>query len=314
MKNEIYDYDADNMFRSDTRKIIRKKTIAHRIVVIGAALLIIAVVCTCVSAAFSFFSSDSESSNSEDQGTVASEGPTQPPTEEPTEPIQSVVIGPSNYTLSDRDDPAYFDNVVFIGDSVSYGMELYVMGERSKGNSTLGNAQFLTSGSLSYANLLWDVSDDSVHPTYNGQKMKLEESLPLIDPDKIYILLGSNDVGIYGIEGSVENAKKMLGNIHNACPDATIIVLSTTPKLKALETAESSLTNEKIDAFNARMSECCPEWGYIWLDFASQFKGEDGGLNPDYCGDPDSMGIHFLASAYKIWVNYFEANKIYPAS
>ena len=73
-------------------------------------------------------------------------------------------------------------------------------------------------------------------------------------------------------------------------------------------------SNSKFDEFNNKMQKICAKQGYTWLDFASQFKLEDGTLNPDYCGDPEDMGIHFLGSVNEMWVDYFETHKIYPVS
>ncbi len=332
---DFYDYDAECGITEDAAKKPKrknKKRLVHRLIVVAAGAAIIA------AAAAGFlvlkpFARQPDSTPTETKPTELTDpaGETDAPETEPSDPTEeSLGTAPEStepetasptqaeffstggdYTVSDEEDSDYFDDAVFIGDSVSYGFELYVTSQRSSGNECLGKAQFLTSSSLSYANLLWDVSDDSVHPTYNGKKMKLEDSLKLIAPKKIYILLGLNDIAVYGVDSSIEHAQTMLGNIHNACPDAAIIVLAATPELKSAEKRSSSLKNADIDAFNNKMKEKCPEWGYIWLDFASQFKLEDGSLNPDYCGDPDDMGIHFLGSAYKIWVNFFEEHKIY---
>ena len=52
-----------------------------------------------------------------------------------------------------------------------------------------GEGQFLTSGSLGSGNALWEVSDKSVHPAFQGEKMLLEESVPLTGAKKIYMML-----------------------------------------------------------------------------------------------------------------------------
>ena len=328
--NTFYDYEADvennrnHGVNAPKKRKIKKKTMIHRIIVIAVCILILVLIIICAKVVAgqlvkpqensvkpaSALSKISEVADIENlaKPNSNSQDPTGP-TENQNDPEPKPA--PGHYSLSAKEDTSYFDDAVFIGDSVSYGLELYVTDKRASGESCLGNAKFLTSGSLSYANALWDVSDESVHPTYQGKKMKLEESLALIKPKKIYILLGSNDVGLYGVNDSVDHAHTLLSNIQQVCPDAAVIVLATTPKLKAAEEANSSLNNADIDSFNAKMKENCPEWGYIWLDFASQFKLSDGSLDPEYCGDPDGMGIHFLGYYYYKWVDFFEENKVY---
>lgn len=327
MPNNSYNYYTDRDVRDllrDVKKFRQRKSMLRRILPLAAALVIIIVVVTVFAFAYSLIRPNLNKPNGDEPSTLNGAVVTEPPTETSltatdnkkpqidTVTDEYSVLDGSKYIVSDRDDPAYFDDAVIIGDSISYGLELYVSGERSSGRECLGNAKFLTSGSLSYANLLWDVSDQSVHPSYNGVKMKIEDSLPLIAPKKVYILLGSNDVGGYGVDNSVENAKTVIENIHSACPDAAVIVLSTTPKLKEAEERDNTLNNADIDAFNKKMREKCPEWGCVWLDLASQFKDDDGTLVREYCGDPDSMGIHLLPSSYEIWTEFLESHKIYP--
>lgn len=201
-------------------------------------------------------------------------------------------------------DDSYFDNSVFIGDSISYGLNLYVTEKRAEGKNVLGKAKFLTSGSLSYANSLWEVSDESVHPVYNGEKMKLEDAAAQIKPDKIYILLGTNDVDLYGVEATVSNADTLISRLLEASPGAKIIIQSVTPKYIPEDGTEEGLTNSEIDMLNEALKSFAEEKGYIYMDIASQFKDSEGRLASDYCSDKENMGIHFTDAAYEMWIDY----------
>lgn len=211
---------------------------------------------------------------------------------------------PVNYAYSTVSDD-YFDDAVFIGDSISYGLNLYVTGRRAQGENILGKGVFLTSGSLSYANSLWEVSDESVHPTYNGEKMKLESAVGMIQPGKVYILLGTNDVALYGVEQTVLNAETEISRILEAAPQAEIFIMSTTPKYSPAEAdVEGELNNSSIDRLNVAMKQFADEKGYNFLNIAPMFKDETGGLGADYCSDKESMGIHFTYAAYDMWLNF----------
>lgn len=249
----------------------------------------------------------------EEQTTETAE-PTEEITTQATEPAAEVSAAeptaanaaesPVTYEYTKVDD-SYFDDAVFIGDSISYGLELYVTGKRAEGETVLGNGTFLTSGSLSYGNSLWDVSDESVHPTYNGEKMKLEDAIAQIKPGKIYILLGTNDVALYGVEQTVINADTEISRMLEASPGAQIFIMSTTPKYSPAESGvDGELNNKSIDELNAAMKQFAIEKGYNFMNIAPLFKDETGGLSADYCSDKEGMGIHFTAAAYDIWIDF----------
>ncbi len=229
---------------------------------------------------------------------------TQEETTEKAEEASASEESPVTYEYTQVDD-SYFNDAVFIGDSISYGFELYVTEKRANGETVLGEAQFLTSGSLSYGNLLWDVSDESVHPTYNGEKMKLEDAIAQIKPGKIFILLGTNDVALYGVEQTIANADTEISRMLEASPGAEIFIMSTTPKYSPAESnVDGALNNADIDALNVAMRQFAVEKGYNFMNIAPLFKDETGGLVADYCSDKEGMGIHFTSAAYDIWLDF----------
>lgn len=229
---------------------------------------------------------------------------TQEETTEKAEEASASEESPVTYEYTQVDD-SYFNDAVFIGDSISYGFELYVTEKHANGETVLGEAQFLTSGSLSYGNSLWDVSDESVHPTYNGEKMKLEDAIAQIKPGKIFILLGTNDVALYGVEQTIANADTEISRMLEASPGAEIFIMSTTPKYSPAESnVDGALNNADIDALNVAMRQFAVEKGYNFMNIAPLFKDETGGLAADYCSDKEGMGIHFTSAAYDIWLDF----------
>ncbi|HIU50768.1 MAG TPA: hypothetical protein IAD22_07125 [Candidatus Limousia pullorum] len=275
------------------------------------------IVCACLLIVSSFFSgcgtSDTQSTTeevtqaTEEQTTEATSEEVTETQEETTEEAEKASVSeesPVTYEYTQVDD-SYFNDAVFIGDSISYGFELYVTEKRANGETVLGEAKFLTSGSLSYGNSLWDVSDESVHPTYNGVKMKLEDAIAQIKPGKIYILLGTNDVALYGVEQTIANADTEISRMLEASPGAEIFIMSTTPKYSPAESdVDGALNNADIDALNVAMWQFAVEKGYNFMNIAPLFKDETGGLAADYCSDKEGMGIHFTSAAYDIWLNF----------
>lgn len=275
------------------------------------------IVCACLLIVSSLFSgcgtSDTQGTTeevtqaTEEQTTEATREEVTETQEETTEKAEEASVSeesPVTYEYTQVDD-SYFNDAVFIGDSISYGFELYVTEKRANGETVLGEAQFLTSGSLSYGNSLWDVSNESVHPTYNGEKMKLEDAIAQIKPGKIFILLGTNDVALYGVEQTIANADTEISRMLEASPGAEIFIMSTTPKYSPAESdVDGALNNADIDALNVAMRQFAVEKGYNFMNIAPLFKDETGGLAADYCSDKEGMGIHFTSAAYDIWLDF----------
>ena len=201
---------------------------------------------------------------------------------------------------SARADSSYFSDAVFVGDSVSLKLEYY-----DAAMDVLGGASFLTSGSLGSGNALQEISDETVHPVYKGEKAYIEDSIADLGAKKVYIMLGMNDIGLYGIDESVENYETLVDRILEKSPDATIYVESMTPMTADSPIAGRDLNNENIKIYNQRLLELAQRRGWYFVDVASVMYTEDGNsLIPEYCSDPDDMGLHFTEAGCEAWVDY----------
>ena len=202
-------------------------------------------------------------------------------------------------------DSSYFDDAVFVGDSVTLKLKYYVMNQRKSDSDYLGKAEFLCSGSLGSANALWEVSDESVHPLYDGKKMLIEDAVAQLKAKKVYIMLGVNDIGLYGVEQSIQNFDTLCQNILKQSPEAQIFAQSVTPMVKGKELKD--LNNKNIETYDKKLKELCAEQGYHFIDVASVMRDKDGYLPLEYCSDPsgaNSLGIHFTDAACQKWVDY----------
>lgn len=202
-------------------------------------------------------------------------------------------------------DGMFFDDAVFVGDSVSLKLNYYVSDQRSYGDC-LGKAKFLTSGSLGSAQALLAVSSESLHPTYQGEKLRIEDTIAKIGAKKVFIMLGMNDIAVYGIEGSLDNYEDLVEDILAKSPDAVIYAQSCTPMAVGCE--RSVLNNKNIVKYNNALKERCEENGWRYMDIYSVVVDEQGYLRAEYCSDPDDMGIHFMDAGCKAWVDYLMNN------
>lgn len=207
--------------------------------------------------------------------------------------------------LAEEADWSAFDDVVMIGDSVSLKLKNFVVQQRKTEPGFFGTAQFLTSGSLGSGNALWEVSSQSVHPVFQGTKMPLDQSVPLTGAKTAYLMLGVNDVAVYGVEGSVENYQTLLDSIQAAVPGIRFCVQSATPICRGAEVG--ALNNETLALYNEKLAEMCESRGIRFLDVASVLRDEEGFLPREYCSDPDGMGIHLTDKACRLWLGFLLA-------
>ncbi len=221
------------------------------------------------------------------------------------EPDLPIEIVPGGVPESERVDDSYFDDAVFIGDSVSLKLQYYVRDMRQTNENFLGKAQFLTAGSFSYINALRPVSDESVHPSYQGTKMLLEDAIAACGAKKLYIMLGMNDIAGGRYDGTISNLTTVISRILEKSPDVVFYFQSVTPRTEDSQT--TSLNNEIIRAYNERLLQYCEENGYYFIDVYAALCDENGNLPAEYCSDPKSlggMGIHFTNAACEAWIDY----------
>lgn len=199
---------------------------------------------------------------------------------------------------------SYFDNVAFVGDSVSLKLSYY-----AASTGDLGKAQFFTAGSLGCANALWEVSDESVHPSFQGTKMLVEDCIANSGASTLYIMLGMNDIGLYGIDDTIENYKTLLGKITAKSPQIKVVVQSMTPMTSTSTILGQSLNNENIKIYNSRLSQMCSENGWAFVDVASvMYDAQGANLNRDFCSDPDGLGVHFTEAGCEKWIEYLSTH------
>jgi len=199
-------------------------------------------------------------------------------------------------------DHSYFNDTVFIGDSVSEKLHLFVTKMRKTYPELLGNAKFITTPSLSSRNALKPVSDTSLHPTVRGKKMTIEDAVALSGAKKVYVMLGMNDVGINGVNESAKNLMTLLRKIKDKSPDIQIFVQSATPRMKG-----DKPTTSQLFKYNMKVYEYClkyTDYGMYFVDVAYVMRNKYGNLPAKYCSDPDSMAIHFTDKACKEWIKY----------
>ncbi len=198
---------------------------------------------------------------------------------------------------------AFFDDAVFVGDSVTLALKNTATAQRNAGKKYLGKAKFLCSGSLSYTNSQWSLDNPkSVHPKIKGKKVTIEDGVKALGAQKVFIMLGMNDFAAYDNAKVIKSAESLVNKILKKSPGVQIYIQSVTPI--TADKQHGKFNNKNVDAFNQRLIAMCERNGWTYVDVNSRFKDENGNLNAAYCGDPQGMGIHMTKAGCDRWVGY----------
>ncbi len=195
----------------------------------------------------------------------------------------------------------FYSDSVFVGDSISFGWRNYVMSRRGSNVGFLGGAQFLVSGSLGAESSLWDITEDSVHPLWQGEQMQLWNSIPLTGAKKVFIMFGLNDIGRYaelstGIDMAVSNYDELIGKIKENAPDVEIYIISATYVLEGGE--KGKVTSANLRKLNEALIDYCADEGIEFINFADALADANGNLAEEYCSDGY---VHQSNAAYDVW-------------
>ena len=190
---------------------------------------------------------------------------------------------------------AYFDNAVFVGDSIMLGFRNYAM---KRQDTFLSRPQFLAAGSFSVNNALWPVDDKSVHPVYRGEQHQIWESIAMMGSKRVFLMLGMNDLNINGVEGTCKKYEELVDKIKETDPDAEINIMSMTYILHGKEVG--MLQNDIIRQYNQELEKLADEKGWGFVDISQPLADENGDLAVEYCSDDFA---HQRPEAYDVWVS-----------
>lgn len=203
-----------------------------------------------------------------------------------------VLAAPTDYTV----DASFFDDAVFVGDSVSLKLSYY-----AAASGELGKAKFLTVGSYGVGNAIYDHPDTKLR--YQGiAYTNVEEAIAATGCNKLFIMLGMNDIGRFGVSTSITNWATLLNLIRSTCPNITIYIQSMTPIWTGGE--KGGITNARANSYNAELKTFAANNGCKFIDIAPYMKDSTGGLATAFCSD---SFVHLTNEGAKTWVQVLKA-------
>ena len=225
--------------------------------------------------------------------------------EEVKEQTPAATEADTGYDTTSPKSASWFDSAVFVGDSVTLKLSYYC----EEHPEALGEAAFYCAGSLGYTNALWDLdAEDTAHPEYEGTTHLVEDCVEITGKKNVFIMLGMNDIGMYGTQGAMDSCKEIVSRILKKSPDAHLYLQSVTPMIENGPLDSDSFNNTLIKEFDGLLKTYCDENGYKYLDVYSVMADANGNLPMEYCSDPEAMGLHFSDVACEKWADYLKNN------
>ncbi len=213
------------------------------------------------------------------------------------------VPAPSEYDYSqpvpesERVTSSYFDDALFVGDSITAGIQSYAL---MKNASVVAFTGINTDTIMTREVIRNDAGELETMPQAISR---------YTDVKKIYVMLGANGIAWIGKESFVENYGVFLDAIRQTHPDADIYIQSILPVTASKEAEDSQYANSKIREYNAALLELAQEKKYYYLDIAEAFADENGCL-PEEASPTD--GMHFGPKYYEVWFEYLKQHVANP--
>ena len=184
----------------------------------------------------------------------------------------------------------WFNDVSFVGDSLTQGMQLYEEG--------MQNAMFCAYKGVG-PNVI--VNGTTCKRADGVAEVPLE-ALTAQQPRAIYVLLGTNVLGTDSDYTSfLTYYRLMLDMISQALPNTKIYVQSITPVRPEVSQKSPGLYKQRLCEINDALSAIALEKGCTFLNLWEALADENGDLIAEYA-QPD--GYHLLPAGYDAWVEY----------
>ena len=186
----------------------------------------------------------------------------------------------------------YFDDVVFLGDSRTEGFYLY---------SGLKTGKFLYAVGATVESVFSKKAWDSGHG-----KIPLLDALAETEYEKVYLMLGINELGWSKAENYRDQYTKLIDRVREDHPEAVVVLQSILPVSAKQDAKGVYVNNKKIIAYNEIIADLASEKGCVFLDSAEAVAGPDGCLPAEWTFD----GVHLNPAGCRILLDYYRTHSV----
>lgn len=213
-----------------------------------------------------------------------------------------------HWTMKYDYNDSYFNNSVFIGNSIMYHYAQFAAKQRTADSTFLGDAMFFAAPSFSMYNNKHQTADsaDCALPSYKGQAMNISDAVAAMNVGSVYLsLMALNDIAIYsdgmtGIDETYKLVVELIGELKEAKPTLKIAVLSNTYLHSSRDSAKNKLNNGSISTLNIRVLDYCNENGIDFIDVSTALLDDADCLGDAFCSDGH---CHLTSYAYNAWTH-----------
>ena len=236
--------------------------------------------------------------------------PTPAPTPEPT-PEATPKPWPASGKVPEtpRADDSWFDDVIWVGDSVENNLASYVYYLRANGEpDCLGKITFFTAPNFSWHLAVQPEGPEQYFPVYNGRFMTVEDAVEACGAGKVLIGMGMNDIAFLGLETTMGYVDEQIGRILRKTPEVTIYLMGMTPRPAGYDNYD--MPNALIREFNTLLLQYAEEHGFYYLDIYEALADEKGELPYEHCADPHGLAVHPNYAGCAVWLEYLYTHAI----
>ncbi|MCL2159751.1 MAG: GDSL-type esterase/lipase family protein, partial [Oscillospiraceae bacterium] len=177
----------------------------------------------------------------------------------------------------------YFGDILFLGDSVTMGFDLFRNRIMFGNEAVLRDVSVIAVGSYSVNNALWDISNTSIHPLYGGKQTRPEDIIAKKSAKYVFICLGLNDVALGPVENYVSSYSLLIERIKQKSPDKIVAIMSVTPLVKSSQ--KTRLNNRAIAEANSALLEFAAKNGIPFIDYGAAIRDSEGNLYDELSSD-----------------------------
>ena len=204
----------------------------------------------------------------------------------PTEPLPPEPI----YIVAAVEDD-YFDDALFIGDSLTYGLQAY---------NIIPQASFVASIGVNISS----IATDELIDMPDGRSLSMLQAIAAqSNPTKVYIMMGTNGINWLSVAGMIETYGHLVTYIRECFPEIIVYIQSILPTAYYIPDRQPGFNLTKMREYNQALKDLAIEKDAFFVDMYSFFADSYGYLPGEIAAND---GIHIGSSSYQKWYEYLK--------